>query len=148
MTARKIDTAKLRNLAIAGLPLKKMAEAFQIKRTDTVRIWLRREGLYSKWKERRRKEHACEHCGAPAAERFCSPRCWGLAHRRVIDPTVLAPYIERGVPLLRIAAEMNLDRGFLRAAMIRQGLYKNWTQRRYKKCAAIEVSHETSNLSR
>lgn len=134
MTLRKIDSSVLREFAIKGYSAKQMSEHFECT-TETVRRWLRREGLLQRWIDRRCKEHTCEYCGEPSADRFCSQQCWGYAQRRVIDASLLAPYVEVGTPLLRMSAALKLNRGLLRAALIRNGQFRVWAQRRYKKCA-------------
>lgn len=138
MTARKIDSVKLRQFAIEGRTTKEMSEHFTCT-TETVRRWLRRNGLLDQWIEQRSKVNTCEHCGIPSADRFCSQTCWGYARRRTIDASLLSPYVETGTPLLRMSAELKLDRGLLRSALLRNGQFKDWAQRRYKKCASLKA---------
>lgn len=134
VTIRKIDSSELREHAIKGHSAKQMSEHFKCT-TETVRRALRREGLLEGWVAHRCKEHMCENCGEPSADQFCSPKCWGYAQRRIIDASLLAPYVDLGTPLLRMSAALKLNRGLLRAALIRNGQFRVWAQRRYKKCA-------------
>lgn len=134
MTARKIDSSSLRAFATEGRTTKDMSEHFACT-TETVRRWLRKERLLDDWIARRCRQNTCEHCGQPAADQFCSKECWGYAQRRVITVAMLAPYVKSGIPLIRMSAELKINRRLLRAALIRNGQFKDWTQRRYKKCA-------------
>jgi hypothetical protein len=83
----------------------------------------------------------CEHCGVvfevgpSSAGRFCRPECWGLFQRESIVDELLIPHVEAGTPMIKIAADLKVTRGFVRDVMVRQGLYRNWTERRYKKCS-------------
>jgi hypothetical protein len=135
MSIRKIDRAALRAFVMKGVSVKDMAAHF-LCTTETVHRTMRRDGFHDEWVQRRRNEHTCEHCEAPAADRFCSKECWGYAQRRVIEATQLAPYVEQGAPLIRMSAELKVNRKLLRAELLRLGLHKIWAQRRYKKCAS------------
>lgn len=147
MTARKIDPVQLRAIALTGASIHAMAAHF-VTRPDTVGKWLRRDGLYQAWRKLRWKSSQCEHCGCPSPySRFCSHQCWGLHSRRAVEPALLAPYIENGTPLTQIAAALDLDRGFLRVAMKRQGLYRPWCERRYKKCASLTAGNSSASTA-
>lgn len=67
--------------------------------------------------------------------RFCSLQCVGLSRRRDIQPELLAPFVEAGTAMIRIAADLKVTRGFVRDVMQRRGMYRTWCERRYKKCA-------------
>lgn len=67
--------------------------------------------------------------------RFCSLQCVGLSRRRDIKPELLTPFVEAGATMTKIAAELNVTRGFVRDVMRRRGLYRTWASHRYKKCA-------------
>lgn len=131
---RKIDSGSLREIAITGCSIVEMSAHFDCAYV-TVRRGLRRYGLLHEWSKQRRKQHVCEHCAQPSADRFCSQKCWGYANRKEIDAGLLAPYVEKGATLLSISAELKIHRNLVRAELIRHGLHKSWANRRYKKCA-------------
>jgi hypothetical protein len=146
MTIRKIDSSALREFAMKGDSVKHMSEHFKCT-TETVRRSLRREGLLEQWVVLRCKEHKCENCGKPSADQFCSPKCWGYAQRRVIDASLLAPHVEAGTPLLRMSDALKINRGLLRAALIRNGQFRVWAQRRYKKCTSQKAGSTSANTA-
>lgn len=146
MTIRKIDRAALRVFVMDGRPVKEMSEHFHCT-TETAHRTMRRYGFHDEWIQRRRNEHACEHCGEPSVDRFCSKECWGYAQRRVIQAAQLAPYVQNGTPLFRMSAELKVNRKLLRAALIRLGLHKSWAQRRYKKCASQKVGATSASTA-
>lgn len=83
----------------------------------------------------------CEQCHVvftpleQSQGRFCSLQCVGLSRRRDIQPELLAPFVEAGATMTKIAADLKVTRGFVRDVMQRQGTYRTWCERRYKKCA-------------
>lgn len=112
IASRKVDVAKLRELALVGTSLGEMARQLGTKRNDTVRVSLKREGLHRDWKARRL-----------------------ASRRRVVSPGLLVEYAEKGTPLLHVAVKLGWGHDAVRIEMIRQGLYRLWSQHRYKKCA-------------
>lgn len=146
MTARKIDSAELREIALTGCTMVIMAERFRCKH-ETVRRWLRRDGLFEQWHALRFKSSLCEHCGLPSSRRFCSHLCWGQSQRQTISIEVLAPYIAAGTKLTTVARELKVTRGFVHDVLVRQGLYKAWAKRRYKKCASPTVGSTSATTA-
>lgn len=146
MNTRKIESSVLQELAITGCAIKQMSEHFKCT-DESVRRALRRFGFLDQWKELRCEKHGCEHCGRPSADQFCSTKCLGFAQRKSVDAAVLAPYVESGTPLLHMSAELKVNRALLRSALIRNGQFKQWAQRRYKKCASRKVGATSASTA-
>lgn len=64
--------------------------------------------------------------------RFCSPKC---ANARKVTAEVLRPYVERGVRAKSIAADLGVEIHAVCRGLRRYGLHREWSLRRFKKCA-------------
>lgn len=81
----------------------------------------------------------CEICGCEMQnrlKRFCSNVCRGKGDRDPIDTSMLRELVSIGATGQRMANQLGVSSCKVRRDMRRLGIYRYWTQRRYKKVAA------------
>jgi hypothetical protein len=82
---------------------------------------------------------ACETCGrelSKRCKRFCSKQCRGKSDRKPIDLGRLRTLVSMGATGESMAQQLGTSSCKVRRDLRRLGIYRYWTQRRYKKAAA------------
>lgn len=79
---------------------------------------------------------ACEVCGGPLLKRHkqcCSRPCMAVAKRKKVDEELLRRVASEGLRFAHVVKQLGMTMDGLRARLRAEGLYREWTMRRYKK---------------
>jgi endogenous inhibitor of DNA gyrase (YacG/DUF329 family) len=85
--------------------------------------------------------YTCERCGE-AFERlkkrggyfFCSQKC-ANQHAIKLTRELIEPFALQGSTITFTKTQLKVDKATVRRALLQFGLFRTWSQQRYKKCA-------------